>query len=76
MCFTFSGPCIVIYEYICENDQKDAQKVCILSVILTYTNVFLQSLRLEYVPESNSELKQNVEHTSLFILTQAADKNN
>lgn len=41
-----------------------------------YTTVPLKSLRLEYVPESNSELKQNFEHTSLFILTQAADKNN
>lgn len=74
MCFIFSEPCIVIY--ICESDQQDALKVCILAVILTYTNVPLQSLLLEYVPESNSELKQNFEHTSLFMLTQAADKNN
>jgi len=44
MYFTLSEPCIVIY--LCENDQQDEQKVCILSVILTYTNVPLQSLRL------------------------------
>jgi len=45
MCFTFSEPCTVIY--VCESDQQDALKVCILAVILTYTNVPLQSLRLE-----------------------------
>lgn len=41
-----------------------------------HTVVPLTSLWLEYIPESSSELKQNFEHTSLFILTQAADKNN
>ena len=50
--------------------------MCILLVILTYINVPLQRLWLRYIPESNSELKQNFEHISLFILTQAADKNN